>query len=187
MLIAQAKRKENIAEYLLYLWQIEDLIRAYQLDMDKIERDIIARYDVDDATRKEIRDWYESLVKMMELEHVKDRGHLQICKNVLIRLHDLHVEFLNHPDRFASYRAAYYDALPIVVELRARTPEDMRVDEIETAFNALYGGLILKLQGREITPATQQALDKLSKWLGTLAALFRRNEEQPLFEEQPLE
>ena len=28
MIIAQKKRKENIAEYLLYMWQIEDLIRA---------------------------------------------------------------------------------------------------------------------------------------------------------------
>ena len=26
--IAQAKRRENIAEYILYLWQLEDLLRA---------------------------------------------------------------------------------------------------------------------------------------------------------------
>lgn len=28
MITASQKRKENIAEYLLYMWQIEDLIRA---------------------------------------------------------------------------------------------------------------------------------------------------------------
>ena len=28
--IAQAKRRENIAEYILYLWQLEDLLRALQ-------------------------------------------------------------------------------------------------------------------------------------------------------------
>ena len=28
MKIASQKRKENIAEYLLYMWQIEDIIRA---------------------------------------------------------------------------------------------------------------------------------------------------------------
>ena len=28
--IALAKRRENIAEYILYLWQIEDLLRALQ-------------------------------------------------------------------------------------------------------------------------------------------------------------
>lgn len=41
MIIASQKRKENIAEYLLYMWQIEDMIRANGLDMDKITANII--------------------------------------------------------------------------------------------------------------------------------------------------
>ena len=36
MIIARRKRKENIAEYLLYMWQVEDLIRANNFDMDSI-------------------------------------------------------------------------------------------------------------------------------------------------------
>ena len=36
MLIAQQKLKENIAEYILYMYQIEDVIRAYQFDLDSI-------------------------------------------------------------------------------------------------------------------------------------------------------
>ena len=42
MIIAKQKRKENIAEYLLYMWQIEDLIRANNFDMDLIRRTVIA-------------------------------------------------------------------------------------------------------------------------------------------------
>ncbi|WP_347164130.1 DUF4924 family protein, partial [Parabacteroides merdae] len=38
MIIARRKRKENIAEYLLYMWQVEDLIRANNFDMDSIRR-----------------------------------------------------------------------------------------------------------------------------------------------------
>ena len=41
MYIASAKRKENIAEYLLYMWQIEDIIRAYGLDIEKIKESVI--------------------------------------------------------------------------------------------------------------------------------------------------
>ena len=37
MIIASQKKKENIAEYLLYMWQIEDIIRAYGLDIDQIQ------------------------------------------------------------------------------------------------------------------------------------------------------
>ena len=36
MIVARQKRKENIAEYLLYMWQVEDLIRANRFDMDAI-------------------------------------------------------------------------------------------------------------------------------------------------------
>ena len=90
MIIAQQKRQENIAEYLLYLWQVEDLLRACHLDIDMVEKTIISRYDVDDKTRQEIKEWYESLIKMMELEDVREKGHIRVCHNVIIRLNDLH-------------------------------------------------------------------------------------------------
>jgi len=32
MIAAQQKRKENIVEYILYIYQIEDLIRAFQFN-----------------------------------------------------------------------------------------------------------------------------------------------------------
>lgn len=43
MIIASQKRKENIAEYLLYMWQIEDIIRAYKLDIDTIDEQDLSR------------------------------------------------------------------------------------------------------------------------------------------------
>ncbi len=69
-----------MAEYLLYMWQIEDIIRAYRLDIDAIEKNIISQYQVDEETHKQIRDWWESLIKMMELENVRESGHLPINK-----------------------------------------------------------------------------------------------------------
>ena len=54
MLVAQQKRKENIAEYILYLYQIEDLIRAFHLDISKIEIKLVSQYQVDEKTKQEI-------------------------------------------------------------------------------------------------------------------------------------
>ena len=34
MFIAEQKKRDNIAEYLLYMWQLEDILRAYVLDFD---------------------------------------------------------------------------------------------------------------------------------------------------------
>ena len=61
MIIARQKRKENIAEYLLYMWQVEDLIRANKFDMDSINRTVIAHYDQPEEVKKEIAQWYEEL------------------------------------------------------------------------------------------------------------------------------
>ena len=36
MYISQQLKQQNIAEYLLYMWQVEDSIRANQFDMAKI-------------------------------------------------------------------------------------------------------------------------------------------------------
>ncbi|MDY3089932.1 MAG: DUF4924 family protein, partial [Porphyromonas sp.] len=44
MIIAQRKRKENIAEYLLYMWQVEDLLRAVDCRSEEIERLLLPRY-----------------------------------------------------------------------------------------------------------------------------------------------
>ena len=105
MYIASQKRKENIAEYLLYMWQIEDIIRANSLDLDKIRANVIDRYQgLTDAQKEEMAQWYESLIDMMRREGVEKKGHLQLNKNVIIQLADLHRALLADP-RFADYTA----------------------------------------------------------------------------------
>lgn len=182
MIIAQNKRKENIAEYLLYMWQVEDIMRAYALDINKIKASVIDRYDVDDNTRKAITDWWEGLIMMMQHEGKKETGHLQINKNVLIRLTDLHNELMQSP-KYPEYGAEFYKTLPYIVELRSKTPQEQQVGELETCFNALYGTLLLKLQGKEVSKDTQVAITQISHFIGTLAAYYKKNEESPLFTE----
>lgn len=176
MLIAQQKRKENIAEYLLYMWQVEDIIRACKLDIEVIEKSVLAQYDVDDTTKASMRDWWESLIKMMQLENIKQCGHLQINKNVIIRLTDLHIELVRN-EKYPDYGADYYRTLPYIVELRAKHGNtDNAAGELETCFNALYGLLMLKLQGKEISKETEIAMAKISHFLGLLSAYFAKYE-----------
>ena len=59
MIIARQKRKENICEYLLYMWQVEDLIRANHFDMEEIRRNVLSRYQQPEETMREIEQWYE--------------------------------------------------------------------------------------------------------------------------------
>ena len=111
MIIASQKHKENIAEYLLYMWQIEDLIRANGLDIDRIKENVIDKFDLTDSQRKEMTEWYESLIDMMRRENVEKAGHIQLNKNVIIQLTDLHMALLKDP-RFSEYTAEFYKTLP---------------------------------------------------------------------------
>ena len=86
MIIAQKKRKENIAEYLLYMWQVEDLIRAAGVSPEGVEQLLLPRYDVDKEKRAEIRSWYLELIEMMRTEGKVQSGHLDVNRIVLMQL-----------------------------------------------------------------------------------------------------
>ncbi|MDD4589234.1 MAG: DUF4924 family protein [Parabacteroides sp.] len=171
MFIARQKRKENIAEYLLYMWQVEDLIRANCFDMDQIRATIVSQYDQPDNVKEEIAHWYEDLIEMMRSEGVMEKGHIQLNKNVIITLTDLHLRLLKSPKEMV-YGATYYKTLPYIVQLRAKSGgEDL--PEIEVCFNALYGYLILKMQGKAICVETMEAIKQISAFLAMLSAKYR--------------
>ncbi len=179
MYIASQKRKSNIAEYLLYMWQIEDIIRANGLDIDRIKANVIDRFNLDEAQRREMTEWYESLIDMMRREGVGKSGHLQLNRNVIIQLTDLHLALLKDP-RFPEYTAEFYRTLPYIVELRSKAG-DNPAGEIETCFNALYGMLMLRLQSKEVSPDTSAAIAQISKFITLLAKDFHLDEQDKLF------
>lgn len=182
MFTASEKKKENIAEYLLYMWQIEDIIRAYGLDTDRINENIISKYtSLPEQKRKELLDWYESLIDMMRREGVAEKGHLQINKNVLIQLRDLHARLMADPE-FTTYQAEFYKTLPYIVDLRAKAG-DMKADEIESCFVALYGLLLLRLQGKEVNKETLEATQQISRFLALLAKYYKEDEAGELFKD----
>lgn len=173
MIIARQKRKENIAEYLLYMWQVEDLIRANRFDMDAIRRTVIAHYDQPDDVKEEIARWYEELIDMMRSEGVMESGHIQLNKNVIITLTDLHLRLLKSPKEMI-YGAAYYKTLPYIVQLRTKSG-GREVSEIETCFAAVYGYLLLRMQGKEISADTMEGIKQISSFLALLAEKYRED------------
>lgn len=178
MLIASQKKKENIAEYLLYMWQIEDLIRAYKLDIDLIQKHIIDKFDQPDEVKGDIREWYESLIDMMRREGVVESGHLQLNKNVIIDLTDLHLRLLKS-SREPFYVASFYKTLPYIVELRGKAGAEQQ-GEIETCFSALYGVLMLRLQGKDVSTDTLAAVKQISNFLAILSEKYKQDKANEL-------
>ena len=179
MYIASEKRKSNIAEYILYMWQIEDIIRANGCDIEKIKVSVIDPMTPDPARLQELTQWYESLIDMMRRENVTTSGHLQINRNILNQLVQLHQTLLSDPE-FPEYTAEFYRTLPYIVELRAKAGEN-RTGEIETCFTALYGMLLMRLRKQNITPETTDAIHVISRFIALLARNFHLDEVGQLF------
>ena len=124
MFIAKSIREKSVVEYLLYMWQMEDLIRAYGCSLTRIRREYIDRFEYTDQQKDEEEDWFGDLIRMMNQEGKREKGHLAINEVLLQDLGDLHVRLLQST-RFPFYSAEYYRVLPFIVELRQKGDKEI--------------------------------------------------------------
>ena len=142
-------KKDNIAEYILYLWQMEDYLRAFQQNAD--------------ATQ-ELHD----LNEMMHREGIMDGGHLALANNALAELIDLHATLLNED---AMYRAAIIRLQPSLNLLKAKTDRPTMSD-IEACLVLLYQIMLLRLQKKEISPETARVQQQATQVLTFLSRTY---------------
>ena len=161
------------------MWQVEDIIRAYDCSLTRLRREYIAQFDYTDEQREEMTDWYGDLVRMINQEGKRERGHLQINQVVMQQLTELNAELLESA-KFPFYTSEYYKVLPYIVELRHKGGEANDTPEIETCFNALYGTMLLRLQKKEITPDTQHAVKEITTFIGMLSDYYQKDKQGEL-------
>lgn len=178
MFISQQLRKKSIVEYVLYMWQVEDLIRAYGCSLSRIKNEYVSQFsDYTDEQRSELVDWYGDLIRMINQEGKREKGHLQINQIVVQDVSDLHAQLLQS-SKFPFYNAEYYKVLPFIVELRNRGSKD--VGEIETCLNALYGTMMLRLQKKPISPETAHAVKEITTFIGMLSDYYIKDRTEGL-------
>lgn len=170
MIIAEQKRKENIAEYMLYMYQVEDMIRANRLDLDSVEETLISKFDVPYEVKRDMREWYKTLITMMRDEQKEQSGHLAILEHNAEQLTELHFQILESGiDN--SYKETYNTAKPNIEALRMRSGKSNESD-IQVALNGLYGLLILKLKKTPITLETTQAFETIKGLIAELSSRY---------------
>lgn len=143
-------KKGNIAEYILYLWQIEDYLRAFPQNAD--------------ATPE-----LHELNEMMHREGILEGGHLALATNALSEVEELHAQLL---DEDAMYRAAMIRLRPALNLLKAKTDRPTMSD-IEACFVLLYQIMMLRLQKKEITPETADVQQRATQVLTFLSRAYR--------------
>ncbi|TAJ13446.1 DUF4924 family protein [Marinilabiliaceae bacterium JC017] len=178
MIIAHQKKQENIIEYILYMWQVEDLARAHHLDMSEIEKHVLPQYKQPEETLLKIRDWWDNLIAMLINEKKEKSGHLQVNINTLNDVHQLHLKLMNAPNEI-SYRHLYNSVLADIKTFNDKTNQTLGND-IEICLTAIYSTFLLKLQGKEISNETTQAVKGFSKFLALLAVKYKKDQEGEL-------
>ena len=177
MFIAKSIREKSVVEYLLYMWQMEDLIRAYGCSLTRIRREYIDRFEYTDQQKDEEEDWFGDRIRMMNQEGKREKGHLAINEVLLQDLGDLHVRLLQST-RFPFYSAEYYRVLPFIVELRQKG--DKEIGEVETCLNALYGVMLLRMRQKPISPETAHAIKAITTFLGMLSDYYIKDRTEGL-------
>ncbi|MCF8224564.1 MAG: DUF4924 family protein [Bacteroidales bacterium] len=170
MIIAEQKKKENIAEYLLYMYQVEDLIRANGFDPVKIEQNIIGSFDTGYDVKREMLEWYKGLIHRMASEGVEKRGHMKMLQDIANELDQLNLKLLHSPYH-DDFKEAFDKAKPNLEALRMKAGHNNDHD-VQLALDGLYGLLILKLQKKEISRETLDAFKTISEWIALLASEY---------------
>ncbi|MBO4453880.1 MAG: DUF4924 family protein [Paludibacteraceae bacterium] len=142
-------KKDNIAEYILYLWQMEDYLRAFPEQAE--------------ATQE-----LSELRQMMHREGITESGHLQLAQNALAEMEELHNVLLNEE---AGYRAAILRLQPSLNLLKAKTDRPTMSD-IEACLLLLYQIILLRLQKKKISPETASVQQQATQLLHLLSKIY---------------
>lgn len=183
--IAKAKRKENIAEYILYLWQVEDLLRALQFSPEAVYSTLIApRKDLAEGEKPVFLMWYMDIANLLREEGKEEKGHLEHTLHLIADLHDLHLQLMKLPAG-EHYRQTYAKLEPELPRLRA-VLGNPGMSDTELCFRALYAAMLYRIKGEGDKSAVADTIEYISPVVAELAALHGRVErgEIDLFKEK---
>jgi len=172
MLIAQQKKQENIAEYIIYMYQIEDLIRAHHFEIDSIIENVVRPQLPDESFLNQYQKWYKGIIDDMKTSRIQKKGHLQELNEIMIELSYLHNTLINMT-KDAKYVGVFEHASPFIDEFKEKSDLKEK-NHLEVAFHALYMKLLLRLQKKEITSATEEAFDSMRVMIAYLARAYHK-------------
>ncbi|MEG0789739.1 MAG: DUF4924 family protein [Alistipes sp.] len=173
--IAKAKRSENIAEYILYLWQIEDLLRALQFSPEAVFSQLIApRKDIPETQQHLFLLWYMDIANLLHQENKDETGHLEHTLHLIDDLHNLHLQLLKLP-LGAHYRTTFSRLEPELVGLR-KVLGDRGMSDTELCFRALYATMLYRIKGDGGKQVVTDTIEFISPVIAELAAMYRRVE-----------
>lgn len=181
MFTASKLKKENICQYVLYMWLVEDLARAFNFDSDRLaaymiasNRNELAQKDaaqVDDEHIRELKTWYADIANMMLKEGLREQGHLPMVANTLLEVEELHLMLLRL-GKDVEYNMAWRAVEGLVTILKSRSAKPATMGDIEMCITFIYLSMGLERTGK-LNDETRASRDRISSFLGLLAKRYK--------------
>jgi hypothetical protein len=171
MLIAEKKKEKNIAEYIIYIWQTEDLIRAYNFDIHSIENSIVQFLPIEENEKSETISWYNEIIDRMKTEGLEKKGHLKLTKDILSELEHIHHSLLEIIKDTEYHKI--YDKAKENIRLFQILAKDYNFSEVEVCMNGLYGLLLLRIENKQIPTDLIDTIENFGEMMSYLAFKYR--------------
>jgi hypothetical protein len=168
----ESKKVENVAEYILYLFQIEDLVRSLNLDMERIKSQVLEPAIRDEFQLQEQISWYQNMVREMKVKGIEKEGHIDEVQEILVELTYLHNSLLTVMND-EKYKTLCGNAQEALVEFKQKSTMGQRQD-VEVLMHAMFMKLQLKMRQKEISAETEEAFDLMRIQLAYLAREYQR-------------
>jgi len=171
--VAENKKKQNIGEFIIYMYQMEDLIRSYNFNMSEIRQYVISHYPISEEEKTEVTLWFDELAKQMGAEGIQDRGHLSEVQEEVDVLAKLHWELLK-TDK--DYFEIYKQAKPHILDYISSAKGQDLGHEVQICLNGVYGLLLCRLTGKEVSEELQNSAKAFGSVLGYLSLVYKERE-----------
>jgi len=169
-IVAEVKKKENIAEYIVYMYQIEDLILSYDFNLDDIFKFVIKHMSQDEKVLKENLLWYADIIERMRKEKItSSTKRLSSTQYYLEQLTQLHEK---HMIADVEYKKLYTKAEKDILSHITRSGNSI-TNPVLICINGIYGMLLLNLNGKKIAVEVHAKIKKFGKVLGYLSQAYK--------------
>ena len=170
MLIAEKKKQKNISEYIIFMYQTEDLIRVYDFDIELIEKYVIHHFPINEEEKQQNKDWYNQILRKMKSEGIEEKGHLSEVQQTVDELLKLNNELLLKGDE--NYQKIYQKA-KTHIDKNLELSEGKIENEIQICLNGIYGLLLLRMNGKEVDESLLEPLNSFGDVLSYLSYQYK--------------
>jgi hypothetical protein len=168
--IAEEKLKKNIAEFIIHMYQMEDLCRVYEFNLEEIKQYVISHFPVEEAVKSRIAVWFEKIIEKMHTQNIMETGHLLEVQEYVDKLLELKLQLLTEDE---SFMRIYNAARPHIREI-IEASDNTITSDIQVCLNGIYGLLLARMNGKEVPENLNEPLNTFGEVLSYLSYKYRQ-------------